>query len=194
LLLRWFWWRMNGWSEIAAMVTAAIVSIFLQFVVKWKSSDPMQFAYLMLTTVGVTTAVWLLVTLMTRPEPQETLVDFYRQVRPEGPGWRHIARAAGALESHEMGGLTAQFANWILGCILIYASLFGIGAIIFKDWLSGSLYLLAALIAAVLISRNLSRIEWKPVPAEAPDSLPPGLGIGGSESIREDKSVAQSSD
>lgn len=194
LLLRWFWWRMNGWSEIAAMVTAAVVSIFLQFVIKWKSSDPLQFAYLMLTTVGVTTAVWLLVTLVTRPEPQETLVDFYRQVRPEGPGWRHIARAAGALESHEMGGLTVQFANWILGCMLIYASLFGIGAIIFKDWLSGSLYLLAAIIAAVLISRNLSRVDWKPLPATIPDSLSPGLGVEGSESVTEGELVGSSQD
>src|SRR5689334_21628921 len=175
LLLRWFWWRMNGWSEIAAMVTAALVSVFLQFVVKWKSSDPLQFAYLMLTTVGVTTAVWVLVTLLTRPEPDETLIDFYRQVRPEGPGWRRIARAAGVVESHEMGGLTVQFANWILGCILIYASLFGIGALIFKDWRSGSLYMLAAIIAAVLISRNLSNLNWQPLPAVAPDSLPPRL-------------------
>jgi hypothetical protein len=133
--------------------------------------------------VGVTTAVWLAVTFLTRPEPEETLIDFYRQVRPEGPGWRRVAREAGETERHEMGSLSMQFANWILGCVLIYASLFGIGALIFKDWLSGTLYLLAALIAAVLISRNLSRINWKPLPAETPDSLSQGLRVEGSESV-----------
>jgi len=194
LLLRWFWWRMNGWSEIAAMVTAAIVSVFLQFVVKWKSSDPLQFAYLMLTTVGVTTAVWVLVTLLTRPEPEETLIDFYRQVRPEGPGWRRIARAAGVVESHPEGGLTVQFANWILGCILIYASLFGIGAIIFKDWRSGALYMVAAIIAAVLISRNLANLDWKPLPAIIPDSLSPGLALEDSQSVREGELATRSQD
>ncbi|MFL6212782.1 MAG: sodium:solute symporter family protein [Blastocatellia bacterium] len=183
LLFRWFWWRINGWSEIAAMLSASVVSLFLKFVVKWDSGDPLQFAYIMLTTVGVTTAVWLLVTFLTRPEPEETLIDFYRQVRPEGPGWRRVAQLSGATERHEMGSLSTQFANWALGCVLIYASLFGIGKLIFKDWLSGALCLLAAIIAAALISRNLSRIDWKPLPAEIPDSLPQSLSVGGSESI-----------
>ena len=73
-----------------------------------------------------------------------------------------------------MGGLGVQFANWILGCLLIYAALFGIGAIIFKQWLSGSLYLLAAVIAAALISRNLSRVNWKPLPATTGEPWPEG--------------------
>ena len=160
LLLRWFWWRMNGWSEIAAMLTATVVSIFLQLVVKWNSDDPRQFAYLMLTTVGITTAVWVAVTMITGPEPREKLLAFYTKVRPEGPGWRHVAKEAGMLEDHQMGGLAIQFGNWALGCILIYASLFGIGALIFKDYRSAVLYLLAAVIAAVLISRNLSQVDW----------------------------------
>jgi Na+/proline symporter len=183
LLLRWFWWRINGWSEIAAMMSASVVSLFLKFVVRWDSGDPLQFAYIMLTTVAITTAVWLTVTFVTRPEPEETLIDFYRQVRPEGPGWRRVARLAGETERHEMGSLAMQFANWALGCVLIYAALFGIGALIFKHWLSGLLYLLAALIAATLISRNLSRVNWTPLPTDVPDGLPQGLSVEGSESV-----------
>ncbi|HJQ69235.1 MAG TPA: sodium:solute symporter family protein [Blastocatellia bacterium] len=170
LLLRWFWWRMNGWSEVSAMVTATVVSIFLQVVVKWNSDDPKQFAYLMLTTVGITTAAWLTVTFMTAPEPREKLIAFYRKVRPEGPGWRRVAREAGLAEAKTMGGLGVQFANWVLGCVLIYASLFGIGALIFKDWLPGIIYTLVAVVAGVLISRNLSRVGWKEVEAEAGQS------------------------
>src|SRR2546423_111711 len=190
LLLRWFWWRMNAWSEIAAMLTAAIVSLLLQEVIKWDSGNPLQFAYIMLTTVAVTTAVWVLVTFVTRPEPQETLVDFYRQVRPEGPGWRHIARLAGESAPHEICGLAVQFANCILRCVLIYAALFGIGAIIFKQWLSGGLYLLAPGIAAALSSRNLSRVNWKPT---AGGQWPEG-DIASNESLRQGEVVAPSSD
>ncbi len=81
LLLRWFWWRINAWSEVSAMITAAACSLFLQLYLKWDSGDPKDFAKLMLVTVGVTTAVWLTVTLMTQADPIEKLEAFYRQVR-----------------------------------------------------------------------------------------------------------------
>ena len=87
LLLRWFWWRINAWSEISAMIAAAVVSLFLQsrFGPQWNGDDPQQFAYLMLTTVGITTIAWLVVTMLTPPEPMEKLLAFYRRVRPAGP-------------------------------------------------------------------------------------------------------------
>jgi solute:Na+ symporter, SSS family len=178
LLLRWFWWRMNGWSEISAMASATIVSLFLQLYFKWNSDDPTQFAYLMLTTVGVTTAIWLLVTLITPPEPREKLIEFYRKVRPDGPGWRRVAREAGIAEDNTMGGLGVQFANWILGCVLIYASLFGIGALIFKEWMTGAIYILIAVVTAALISRNLSRVGWKDLSAKAGQSYESELKVG----------------
>jgi len=159
LLLRWFWWRINAWSEVSAMICAAAVSIFLQLVLKWNSDEPHQFAYLMLVTVGITTVVWLVVTLLTRPEPMDKLVAFYRRVRPEGPGWNGIAEQAELSEVHAQGSLSLQIFNWILGCVLIYGSLFGIGKLIFKEWATGSIYLLIAISAGVLISRNLSRGE-----------------------------------
>ena len=159
LLLRWFWWRINAWSEVSAMICAAVVSIFLQLVLKWDSARPRDFAFLMLVTVAITTIVWVAVTMLTQPEPREKLVAFYKRVRPEGPGWTAIAGEAGLSEAHAQGRLSLQFANWILGCVLIYGSLFGIGKLIFKEWAAGSLYLLVAIVAGVLISRNLSRGE-----------------------------------
>ncbi|HKG47321.1 MAG TPA: sodium:solute symporter family protein [Pyrinomonadaceae bacterium] len=159
LLLRWFWWRINAWSEVSAMICAAVVSIFLQLGLRWDSALPRDFAYLMLVTVGTTTVVWVVVTMFTQPEPLEKLVAFYRRVRPEGPGWNGIAAEAGLSEEHARGRLSLQFANWILGCALIYGSLFGIGKLIFKEWGLGLLYLLVAIVAGVLITRNLSRGE-----------------------------------
>ena len=161
LLLRWFWWRINAWSEVSAMICAAIVSILLQVILKWDSDLPKDFAYLMLVTVGVTTIVWVAVTMFTQPEPKEKLIAFYRRVRPEGPGWNGIARDAGLAQEHAQGRLSLQFVNWILGCALIYGSLFGIGKLIFKEWAAGSVYLLVAIVAGVLISRNLSRGEFE---------------------------------
>ncbi len=160
LLLRWFWWRINAWSEVSAMITAAVVSLLLQLSFqKWNSDRPRDFAYLMLVTVGITTIVWVTVTFLTQPEPREKLIAFYRRVRPEGPGWNGIAREAGLSEAHAQGRLSLQFVNWILGCVLIYGSLFGIGKLIFKEWAAGSLYLAVAIIAGVFITRNLSRGE-----------------------------------
>jgi solute:Na+ symporter, SSS family len=165
LLLRWFWWRINAWSEVSAMIAAAVVSIFLQVVLKWDSGSPRQFAYLMLVTVGITTVVWLVTTYVTAPEPKEKLIAFYERVRPEGPGWTMVAAQAGHAASHAQGRLSLQFANWILGVALIYGTLFGIGKLIFKEWLAGALFLLVAVIAGTLITRNLSRGEMK---AESP--------------------------
>jgi Na+/proline symporter len=159
LLLRWFWWRINAWSEVSAMICAAVVSIFLQLVLKWDSDRPVDFAYLMIVTVGITTVVWVAVTMFTRPEPIDKLIAFYRRVRPEGPGWNGIAAQAELSQEHAQGRLSLQIMNWILGCALIYGSLFGIGKLIFKEWGAGLLFLLIAIVAGVLISRNLSRGE-----------------------------------
>ena len=159
LLFRWFWWRVNAWSEVSAMAAATVVSLTLQLYLKWNADDPRDFAYLMLVTVAVTTAVWLIVTLFTSPEPIETLVAFYTKVRPEGAGWKPVAEAAGLTGPHR--GIGMQLANWVLGCILIYSSLFGIGKLIFKEWAVGALWVVVAVAAAALISRNLSRMDWK---------------------------------
>src|SRR2546427_6522586 len=93
LLLRWFWWRINASSEVSAMAVAAAVSLYLQLVLKWDSDRPRDFAYIMLITVTLTTVAWLAVTWMTAPEPDETLRNFYRRVRPHGPGWDSVRRA-----------------------------------------------------------------------------------------------------
>jgi hypothetical protein len=88
-------------------------------------------------------------------------VVFYRRVRPEGPGWNRVAAIAGFAGAHAEGRLATQFFNWFLGCALIYGALFGIGKLIFKEWLMGLVYLAVAVSAGLLISRNLSRVGWK---------------------------------
>ena len=166
LLLRWFWWRINAWSEVSAMISAAVCSLFLQLYLKWDSDNPRDFAYLMLVTVAVTTVVWVAVTMLTRAEPLETLATFYRKVQPDGPGWNRVAAQAGLSASSASGGLAIQFVNWFLGCVLIYAYLFGIGYLIFGEMLKGAGFLLGGVIATAAILRNLNRTGWQPSPKE----------------------------
>jgi hypothetical protein len=136
------------------MATAAIVSLVLQLYLKMDSGRPRDFAYLMLITVGITTVVWLVVTLLTQPEPREKLIGFYRKVHPEGPGWKSIA--------NEVGDRVDSRGLWIqIGNVLIYSTLFGIGKLVMKEWLSAVVFIVAAIISGVLISRNLSRIDWR---------------------------------
>jgi solute:Na+ symporter, SSS family len=167
LLLRWFWWRINAWSEVSSMIAAAACSLFLQLYLKWDTDDPRGFAHVMLVTVVVTTLVWVAVTLLTGAEPIEKLVAFYRQVQPEGPGWKRIAAHAGLARANVSGGLAIQFANWFLGCVLIYAFLFGIGYLIFGEMLKAGIFLLVGIVASAVIMRNLRRTAWQ-ASSEAP--------------------------
>jgi SSS family solute:Na+ symporter len=164
LLLRWFWWRINAWSEVSAMIAAAACSLFLQIYLKWDSDRPKDFAFLMLVTVAVTTVVWLATTFLTAAEPMDKLVNFYRKVRPEGPGWDRVASQAGLTPANASGGLAVQFANWFLGCLLIYAFLFGIGYVIFGEMLKGVCFLLVGAIASATILNNLRRAVWQSTP------------------------------
>src|SRR5579859_8195824 len=93
LILRWFWWRINAWSEVAAMAAAFVVSVTLQTAFGLSSDDPIGFAKIMLITVGITTAFWLAVTFATAPEPMSKLLAFYRLVRPGG-FWGPVAAEA----------------------------------------------------------------------------------------------------
>ena len=95
LILRWYWWRINAWSEISAMLASLVVSLVLWFGAGLDPDDPTQWATIMLSTVASCTVVWLAVTMATRPESAETLAAFYRRVRPGGAGWARVARAEG---------------------------------------------------------------------------------------------------
>ena len=152
LLLRWFWWRINAWSEIAAMSTAAVVSLYLQIARGWDSDEPRDFALIMLVTVGVTTIAWLAVTLLTAPEPNETLRKFYVRVRPHGAGWRPVARATGVAP---LGSLQGELMNAALGCVLVYAALFGVGELLLRSAPVGALLVGVSALSGFAIAKNV---------------------------------------
>jgi len=161
LLLRWYWWRINAWSEVSAMICAAVVSIALQVVFGYDTDQPKQFALVMLTTVGITTAVWLAVTYLTGPEPQDKLVSFYRRTRPSRSGWAPIAALAPDVKV--AGGGLSNLLDWIAGCTLVYGALFGVGKLLFGDTTTGLLLLALGALGGFVIYRDLSRRGWATV-------------------------------
>jgi Na+/proline symporter len=154
LILRWYWWRVNAWSEIAAMVAPAVGFFYL------RAFTSIVFPYTLLYLVALTTVCWLVVTMLTPPEAEAQLIAFYRRVRPGGPGWGPIARRAGGPPPEAIGGLTI---DWVAGWVLIYAVLFGIGSAVLTSTTTALVCTVVAAIATVVISRDLSRRGWKSV-------------------------------
>jgi Na+/proline symporter len=160
-LLRWFWWRINAWSEVSAMAASFAVSIALQVGLGLRSGDPREFAWIVLVTVSGSTAVWLAVTWLTPPEPTEILLAFYRRVRPGAALWGPIARAASDVVPARDGRL--NLVDWAAGCVLVYACLFGVGKIVFGETALGLGMLGLAAAAGVIVYRDLERRGWRAV-------------------------------
>jgi len=154
LILRWYWWRINAWSEISAMIASFVVSLVAMRLVKAQlpAGSPLIQAYVMLITVGVSTVVWLSVTFLTAPEPESKLEAFYEKVRPGGPGWRRISERLGYGGETIPGGALA-WTNWLAGIVAVYSSLFGIGKIIFGEIGTGALLLVIAAVAFAWIAK-----------------------------------------
>ena len=154
LILRWYWWRINAWSEISAMIASLVVSLVLWFGVGLDPDDPTQWAWIMLATVAVSSVVWLGVTFATRPEDERVLQAFYRRVRPGGRGWRRISQGLG-YGSEPMDGGPLNWTNWVAGVTCVYAALFGVGRILFGQLGSGFGFLFVATACFIWISRSL---------------------------------------
>jgi SSS family solute:Na+ symporter len=161
LLLRWYWWRINAWSEVSAMISGFVVSLALQTGWGLDKDKPVDFAWIMIFTVSITTAVWLAVTFLTAPESKETLVAFYRRTHPSAAGWRPIAKLAPEVRPSRDG--LANLLDWIAGCVLIYGVLFGTGKLLLKDFQAGSILLAAGLVGGAIIYWDLSRRGWSTV-------------------------------
>ncbi|WP_448520074.1 sodium:solute symporter family protein [Rhodoflexus sp.] len=147
LILRWYWWRVNAWGEIAATIAPFIGYSVSRFVFQ------MEFPDSFFLTIGFTTLVWLVVTFLTPPTDRAHLQQFYRDVRPQG-AWKPIAES---LELPVENKLPVLFAKWGTGLVLCYAALFGIGKAVLMEWSSAAIYAGAFLLAALLLNRLLKQ-------------------------------------
>jgi Na+/proline symporter len=174
-LLRWFWWRINTWSEISAMVISFVVAVYFAFLhtalgfASWNSSAEL------VVGVAVTTVGWIVVTFLTPPVDTEKLLDFHAKIRPLGRGWDAVVRRTDGPEQDRPGdgdsgdddsgtGQGGEFAagilSWFLGCVMVYATLFGTGFLLYGNMALGSVGLILAAVAGWGVLKLLPRVGF----------------------------------
>jgi solute:Na+ symporter, SSS family len=163
-LLRWFWWRINAWSEVAAMASSFLVAV--GFFVAGKLGTKVAAHVSLLATVAATTVAWIAVTYLTRPTDRGTLVAFYRLVRPAGPGWGPVRAEAGTGPSPD--SLPQNLLGWVLGCLVVYAALFGAGSFLYGRTGLGLAWLVVFVLAGGGLLYLVPRL-WTRSPA-SPDT------------------------
>ncbi len=157
-LLRWFWWRINAYSELAAMIISFSVAVAFSLLRKagllhlktWQEFT---------AGVAITTAGWLIVTFLTPPTDQQTLLRFYRKVRPGGPGWKGFLRRVGE-KPEEKWDVPPNLINVLLGCAIVYSVLFSVGY-----WLTSRILPALATTAIAIISSWLLARNWRKLQA-----------------------------
>ena len=153
-LLRWFWWRINAWSEIAAMASSFVVSVGFFVVQKLGAQIPA--TVVLLTTIAITTVAWIAATYLTEPTDAATLEGFYRLVRPAGRGWRDVRERANLPPSSD--SIAQSLLGWVLGCTFIYAALFGAGSFLYGRLAQGAVWLVLFIASGAGLARLLPRL------------------------------------
>jgi len=162
-ILRWFWWRINAFTELTGMVVSFAVAIAFVLLKKFTGYDPGE-TFKILAGVGITTAAWLLVTLLTPPASDQTLRSFYSRIRPGGPGWKKVvekARDEGLnLEKSDKlaWDVPTGILCMILGTVSIYSILFAIGEALYGHYLVMGILIAVALSALALLSRTWKKL------------------------------------
>jgi len=172
-ILRWFWWRINAWSEISAMFASGVISILLNFtslktllfdhkidggtLVEGVFPAWAKFPLVVL----ITTIVWVVITFLTKPEKDETLREFYKQTTPGGPGWKKVLNTFSDTEFIEKEttkkwSVPSGILAMVLGCILVYSTMFATGNILY-----GNYNIALGLLVLIIISSVLLIILWK---------------------------------
>ena len=157
-LVRWFWWRVNAWCEVVAMLSSFAVSVLL--LVLAKNGIAISTHRALLVTIGVTTICWVATAWLGPETDRAVLVEFYRKVRPSGPGWEPIRKAAGLPK----GGTAADniplaLLGWTAGCTAIWSALFTVGNFLYMRPIAASI-LLAVFIVSALVLTSVTRTLW----------------------------------
>ncbi|WP_373497060.1 sodium:solute symporter family protein [Aquiflexum sp.] len=157
-ILRWFWWRINAYTEISAMVISFIVAIFFESInpkTQWISIPENQEYLKLLYGVGITTIGWILVTIFTQPEKDAILLSFYQKVRPAAFGWKKLLDRYPA-EKQEQGQLPMEIGLMLVGSVMVYATLFAVGFWIYGNVVSASIATIIAIVGGIIIIKS-----WK---------------------------------
>ncbi len=155
-LLRWFWWRVSAWCEVAAMVTSFGVAFFFFIASKNGSTIPSHIS--LIIGVAITTVVWIATAYIAPATDERTLDSFYRLVRPAGPGWRAVRERTGLPPSGD--SLPMAMLGWVLGCSFVYAALFGTGSFLYGNTTQGIVWSGVFVVSGLGLARLLPKI-WR---------------------------------
>jgi Na+/proline symporter len=162
-LLRWFWWRINAWCEVAAMISSFGISVVL-LVLKRQFQVDLSTHHALLITIGATTVCWVLTAFLSPPTERRTLIEFYRKVRPFGPGWRRIRQEAGisieeASATHE--NMPLALVGWSAGCAVIWSSLFVVGSFLYGRMAQAGMLLAVFIVSGLILVAVIQRLWGK---------------------------------
>jgi solute:Na+ symporter, SSS family len=153
-LLRWFWWRVNAWSEIAAMASSFVIAVGFTVAARAGHAVPSHIA--LIATVLATTLVWTTTALLTEPTSRDRLLAFYRLVRPAGPGWSDIRAEAGMGPSPD--SLAHALLGWFMGIAFVYSALFGTGSFLYGRQSQALMWLVVFVISGAGLLRLVPRM------------------------------------
>ncbi len=157
-LLRWFWWRITAWCEVAAMVSSFVISIVL--LVLSKNGVEFSTHVGLIITIIVTSISWIIVAFVGPQTDKKTLIDFYKRVRPFGPGWNNIKAEAGELEPRAgKESIPLGLVGWFSGCIMIWSALFTVGNFLYGR-IDTALMLLAVFAISTFVLVKVVQKVW----------------------------------
>ncbi|KJD34737.1 Na+:solute symporter [Tamlana nanhaiensis] len=163
-ILRWFWWRINAWSEISAMFASGVISILLKLTplgaILFATDTGLFPSYVQYPfVVVITTLIWLAVTFLTQPEHERVLITFYDKIQPGGPGWKQIKHKTQLKDSNTTSNVPSGILAMILGCLLIYSIMFATGYWIYGKTLQASIISIVALVSGLLLIKIWKKIK-----------------------------------
>ncbi len=169
-ILRWFWWRINSWTEITAMFASGILSIVIKttalggYLFAAKTGVFPEWAEIPFV-VAVVTVIWLIATLITKPESKEVLNSFYERTQPGGPGWAKVIKEASEVgvelvhDKNEGWNVPSGILAMLLGCILIYSCMFTTGYWIYGETTLAITTTITAIVSGYLLIKTWSKIK-----------------------------------
>ena len=165
-ILRWFWWRINAWTELAGMVVSFVVACYLEVFHVQMGFEPIPEYVRLVLGVAITTCAWLAVTLCTKPSEDSTLRRFYRLIRPGGPGWDKVLQKAQAendpiTETAMKGDLPRGILCMVAGCLAVYSAVFAVGFYLYTQWMPAIIFTVLAIAGTAWVIRLWDKLETK---------------------------------
>lgn len=157
-ILRWFWWRINTYTEITGMIISFFVAIYFE-VIHNHFFSPIEDHWKLLIGVLITTISWVMVTLLTQPEHNEVLTRFYQKVRPSSLGWQPVIKTNPNL-TEEKGQLPFELFLMVIGTFTVYGALFFIGFLLYENLLSALIAGLVALTGSIILIKNWGKLKF----------------------------------